>query len=175
MEYYTSYETKPAGPAEARPTLRAATPDDVDAIASLWHDGWRDGHLGHVPEAIYQHRRLIEFQKRVPPRIPATTVASLASRVVGFVTVHDDEVEQVYVAENARGRGVATPLLRHAEQRIAARFDAAWLAVVAGNARARRFYERNGWRDAGAFDNAAEIAGGTMLVPCQRYEKQLAR
>jgi hypothetical protein len=70
---------------------------------------------------------------------------------------------------------VAGPLLRRAEQQIADRFDRAWLAVVAGNGRARRFYERSGWSDAGAFEYAAEITGGTMLVPCRRYEKALGR
>ena len=58
---------------------------------------------------------------------------------------------------------------------IGHRFDRAWLAVAAGNARARRFYERSGWRDAGAFDYAAEIAGGTIAVPCRRYERRLGR
>jgi ribosomal protein S18 acetylase RimI-like enzyme len=86
----------------------------------------------------------VDFRERVPPRIPDTTVATIASGVVGFVTVQDDEVEQIYVAESARGGGIANLLLRHAEQRIAVRFDTAWLAVVAGNTRARRFYERNG-------------------------------
>jgi GNAT superfamily N-acetyltransferase len=155
-------------------TLRAATPDDVDAIATVWQLGWRDGHLGHVPEGLQQHRRLEHFRARVPPRIPQTTVASAASTIVGFVTVHDDEVEQVYVAESARGGGAAGLLLRHAEQLISNRFAVAWLAVAAGNARARRFYERNGWRDAGGFDYAAEIPNGTMPVPCRRYEKEVA-
>jgi GNAT superfamily N-acetyltransferase len=91
------------------------------------------------------------------------------------VTVHDDEVEQIYVAADARGGGAAQALLRHAEQAIGGRFDVAWLAVVAGNARARRFYERNGWHDAGAFDYAAEIPNGTLIVPSHRYEKRLAR
>jgi GNAT superfamily N-acetyltransferase len=75
----------------------------------------------------------------VPSRIHATVVATAGdSRVVGFVTVHDDEVEQIDVAENARGGGAAQALLRHAEQVIAARYDKAWLAFVTGNARARR-------------------------------------
>jgi GNAT superfamily N-acetyltransferase len=155
------------------PALRAATLDDVEAIASVWHSGWLDGHLGHVPEAILAHRRLADFRERVPPRVPATTVATLGSQLVGFVTVHDDEVEQLYVAASARGGGVATPLLRHAEQTIALRFDVAWLAVATGNARARRFYERNGWFDAAALDYPAEITGGTLLVPCRRYQKQV--
>jgi GNAT superfamily N-acetyltransferase len=154
-------------------SLRPATSDDVEAIATLWHLAWRDGHLGHVPDALLPHRGPIHFRERVPPRIPTTTVATLASSVVGFVTVHEDEAEQVYVAANARGGGVANALLRHAEQVIAERFETAWLAVVAGNARARRFYERNGWRDAGGFDYGAEIRGGTIPVPCRRYEKRV--
>jgi len=154
-------------------TLRPAVADDVDAIAEVWHQGWRDGHLGHVPDALLPHRGLVHFRERVPPRIPTTTVATIGATVVGFVTVHDDEAEQVYVAASARGGGVANMLLRHAEQVIAERYDTAWLAVVAGNARARRFYEKSGWRDAGGFDYGAEIRGGTIPVPSRRYEKRV--
>jgi GNAT superfamily N-acetyltransferase len=160
-------------PDPSEPALRAATPGDVEAIAAVWHQGWRDGHLGHVPEGLHPHRLLEHFRVRVPPRLPQTTVASVASAIVGFVTVHGDEVEQVYVAEGARGGGVASLLLRHAEQTVSARFAVAWLAVATGNARARRFYEKSGWRDTGGFDYPAEIPGGTLPVPCQRYEKDV--
>jgi GNAT superfamily N-acetyltransferase len=159
----------------AAPALRAATIDDTEAIAEVWHDAWRDGHLGHVPEALLPHRRLADFRERVPPRLERTTVAVLASRLVGFVTVHDDEVELIFVAEEARGGATAGALLRHAEQVIVARFPIAWLVVVTGNARARRFYERNGWRDVGAILDPAEIPGGTLPVPSRRYEKRFER
>lgn len=56
---------------------------------------------------------------------------------------------------------------------IARRFDTAWLSVAVGNARARRFYERSGWTDAAPIDYRAEIAGGTLPVPCRRYEKRV--
>jgi RimJ/RimL family protein N-acetyltransferase len=36
-------------------------------------------------------------------------------------------------------------LLDRGEEIVRATYDRAWLAVVAGNARARRFYERAGW------------------------------
>ena len=151
--------------------LRAASVEDVEDIAVLWHRGWRDGHLGHVPEALHPFRRLVDFQQRVPPRIPTTTVAVGGTEIVGFVTVHDDEVEQVYVAASARGSGVAALLLRHGETVVAARHPKAWLAVAVGNARARRFYERQGWTDAAALDYPAETAAGPIPVPCRRYEK----
>ncbi|HZJ56021.1 MAG TPA: GNAT family N-acetyltransferase [Myxococcaceae bacterium] len=151
--------------------LRAASSEDAGDIAALWHRGWIDGHLGHVPEALHAHRRLVDFQQRVPPRIPTTTVATAGQEIVGFVTVHDDELEQLYVAASARGGGVAAALLRHGEKVIAAQYRRAWLAVAVGNARARRFYDREGWSDVAALDYAAETATGPVLVPCRRYEK----
>ncbi len=158
-------------PDASRFTLRPATPEDVEEIATVWHRGWIDGHLGHVPEALHAHRQLSDFRKRVPPRLPTTTVATLDSRVVGFVTVHVDEIEQLYVDGLARGTGVAATLLRHGEKLIAAHHPLAWLAVAVGNARARRFYARQGWVDAGYLDYGAETSSGPVSVPCRRYEK----
>jgi ribosomal protein S18 acetylase RimI-like enzyme len=156
-------------------TLRPARAEDARTVADIWHGAWRDAHVGHVPPALLDHRRLADFQERVPPRLPETTVAATSAGVVGFVVVREDEVEQIFVAGAARGQGVADALLEHAERVIAARFPVAWLAVVEGNARARRFYERNGWRDTRGFDYAAETRDGTLPVPCRRYEKPVRR
>ena len=75
-----------------------------------------------------------------------------------------------------RGTGVADALLGEAERQFLAGGHAtAWLAVVAGNARARAFYERKGWADEGAFDYAAATERGTVAVPCRRYVKPFTR
>lgn len=153
--------------------FRAATDDDVEAIAAVWHRGWADGHAGHVPAGLQAYRTLDHFRDLVPSRIPTTTVAIADDRVVGFVTVHDDEVEQVYVDASARGSGMAAALLDRGEEVVGETYDRAWLAVVAGNVRARRFYERRGWVDAGPFDYSAETDAGTFMVPALRYEKDL--
>ncbi len=153
--------------------LRAATMTDADEIANVWHTAWGDGHRGHVPEGLHRHRGLDDFRERVGPRLPATTVAVTGARVIGFVAVAADELEQLFVTREARGSGVAAALLRHGEATIALGHDAAWLAVVAGNARARRFYERHGWRDAGALPYLAETPGGSFSVPSRRYEKRV--
>jgi GNAT superfamily N-acetyltransferase len=153
--------------------VRAATQADVPAIAALWHSGWRDGHVGHVPADLHAHRDLDSFVQRVPPRIAGTTIATHGDAVAGFVMVVDDELEQIYIAAESRGSGVAAVLLAAAEQHIADRFDTAWLAVVAGNQRARRFYARHGWRDAGPIDYVAETLAGPFVVPSHRYEKHL--
>ena len=88
--------------------------------------------------------------------------------------IFDQTVGELFVVRTARGGGVARDLLRAGEAAIASTgHDTAWLAVVAGNARARRFYEREGWHDAGSLEYSAEIPSGTVIVPSHRYEKRV--
>jgi ribosomal protein S18 acetylase RimI-like enzyme len=153
--------------------LRQATEQDAEAVAAIWYGGWADGHLGNVPEVLLAHRDLDSFRRRTPERIAGTTVAVIDGDVVAFVTVIDDEIEQVYVASAARGTGVAAALMVRGEEVIAGRFDEAWLAVVEGNGRARRFYEKQGWRDGGSRAYEAQIDGGTVTIPVRRYTKRV--
>ena len=156
-------------------TLRPAKPDDSKAVAAIWYDGWRDGHLGHIPDELRAARTEESFGIRAAQRIGDTVVATVGEAVAGFVMVVDDEVEQVYVSAHHRGTGVAAVLLAEAERLVAVNgHQCAWLAVVAGNTRARKFYHRNGWTDEGPFDYLAASATGPIPVPCHRYVKQVA-
>jgi ribosomal protein S18 acetylase RimI-like enzyme len=155
-------------------TLRPAVAADADAVASIWYAGWGDGHLGHVPDELVAIRTKESFWARVPERIGDTTVAVAGDELAGFVMVVADEVEQVYVSGNHRGSGVAGTLIAEAERQVkAGGYDEAWLAVATGNARARRFYERSGWADGGAFDYPAGTEDGPIPVPCHRYTKKV--
>jgi GNAT superfamily N-acetyltransferase len=112
---------------------------------------------------------------RAAQRVEDTVVAEVGGSVGGFTMVVNDEVEQVYVAASHRGSGVADALLADAEARIrAGGHMRAWLAVVAGNTRARRFYERRGWVDEGTIVYAAEGPDGRIDVPAHRYAKHLS-
>lgn len=154
-------------------TTRPAEPADMAAVADLWHEGWHDGHAGHVPEGLTAARTLEAFHQRTPGRVADTTVAVADDgTLLGFTMVAGDEVEQVFVARAARGSGLADDLLDGAERRVAAQGHAtAWLAVVAGNARARRFYERRGWSDEGDLPYEVTAGGETFVSPCRRYVK----
>jgi ribosomal protein S18 acetylase RimI-like enzyme len=155
-------------------TLRKALPEDVPTIAEIWHLGWRDGHLGHVSPELIEVRHEDSFRTRAARRVNDTTVALVQGQIAGFVMVVDDEVEQLYVSALHRGEGVADMLMADAERRIKdAGYSTAWLAVVAGNARARRFYERRGWSDRGLFEYAAAGDHGAIPVPSHRYVKDL--
>jgi GNAT superfamily N-acetyltransferase len=155
--------------------LRQARHDDAKAVAKIWYDGWRDGHLGHVPDDLVVVRTKESFHTRAADRVGDTVVAVVDDAVAGFVMVVGDEVEQVYVSEMHRGQGVAAVLLAEAERLVAVNGnERAWLAVVDGNVRARRFYERNGWTDDGVFDYPAASAAGPIPVPAHRYVKRVA-
>jgi ribosomal protein S18 acetylase RimI-like enzyme len=151
-------------------SLRPATADDAEAVAAIWSAGWPDGHLGHVPEALVAARTPESFGPRAAQRVGDTVVAVVGDEVTGFVMVVGDEVEQVYVSAAHRGTPVAPTLLAEAGRLVAAAgHRRAWLAVAAGNARARRFYERCGWVDEGLFEYTVAVDGGTISLPCHRY------
>jgi len=159
------------------PILRPATADDVDAIGSLFHQGWHDVHPGHVPDGLTERRTPEAFHDRVAQRVAQTdetTVAEVDGTVAGFIMVSGDEAEQVYVDRAFRGSGVAALLLTEAERQIAAGgYDVAWLVVVRGNERAQAFYAKQGWIDEGDFDYPVTALGESFISPCRRFTKRL--
>ena len=155
-------------------TLRRATDGDAAAIAVIWRDGWRDGHQGHVPDELVAARTEESFTSRAAQRVTDAVVAVVDGVVAGFVMVVGNEVEQVYVSPEHRGTGVAAELLAEAERIVAANgHRRAWLAVVTGNRRARRFYERSGWTDGGLIRYPAATADGAVFVDAHRYTKHV--
>ena len=93
-----------ASAAPPRLLLRPATTDDIEAIARLWHTGWQEVHRGGCLPPWPASARLGDLRRRVAEDLGRIQVAPGEDGVAGFVTVHDDEVEQLYVAPEARGR-----------------------------------------------------------------------
>ena len=65
--------------------------------------------------------------------------------VIGVLTLGPAELYAIYVHPDRWGTGVGQALLDRAHEELAATCDEARLTCLVGNARARRFYERNGW------------------------------
>ncbi len=152
--------------------IRDAAPSDAERITDIWAIGWRDGHLADAPAELVAERTRESFVPRVAASLGGTRVAEVDGVVAGFTMMHGDEIEQVYVHADHRGSGIAGRLLADAAERVREAGHAVpWLAVARGNARARRFYEREGWTDAGEFAYDAPLEGGrTLPVPCHRME-----
>jgi putative acetyltransferase len=125
-----------------------------------------------VPDGLTEARTRAAFHERTPARVDVTTVAEVDGRVVGFTILDGAELEQLFVAPDQRGSGDAALLLADAEAKIAAAgHEVAWLAVVAGNARARAFYAKHGWVDEGDLPYPVTAGGQDFVSPCRRYTK----
>ena len=147
---------------------------DLQAITRVWEEGWHDAHTGHVPEGLLPYRQREHFAALARERVTSAWVAEADGLIAGFIVEKRDEVEQLYVDRGYRGTGIAARLLESGAQRIAqGGHTRAWLAVVAGNARARAFYARCGWRDTGPMSYEAQTVDGPFPVPTHRYERDL--
>ena len=159
-----------------RISVRGACEDDTGALARVWYEGWHDAHDGIVPQALSALRTLESFRDRLPPALPAVRVVVDAGVPVGFAMLRADEVFQFYVARSARGSGVASLLMRAAEEDLVATGVAtAWLACAVGNTRAARFYEKCGWIRTATVVIQSETPKGGFPIEVWRYEKRLVR
>ena len=122
-------------------TLRPYRSDDEDALIELWLTTWREAYPS------------IDFAARVPwwrerwrnELMPnaEVIVAELAGTPVGFVTIdRQGYLDQLVVAPDHWGSKLAGALLDEAKRLSP---DSVTLLVNDDNARAIRFYERNGF------------------------------
>src|SRR5262249_46587278 len=154
--------------------VRAADASEVDPLAQLWFDSWRDAHAAIVPPELTRVRTLDSFQRRIASYLPDLRAIGPRGAPIGFSIIKDDELYQLFVTAAARGTGAAVALIDDAEARLAARgIETAWLACAIGNDRAARFYEKRGWFRVGVIVNQVETSGGPYQVEVWRYEKSL--
>ncbi|OCB52600.1 acetyltransferase [Mycobacterium malmoense] len=141
--------------------VRVAVPADAYQVACLHVRSWRSAYRGLIaedyldgltPEGLV-HRYTFG---RMGLRIPSTVVAVDGSGIRGFATTglcrdgdspNCGELMALYVDPACVGTGLGTLLMTAARERLrAVGVTQAVLWVLDGNAAARRFYERSGWR-----------------------------
>jgi GNAT superfamily N-acetyltransferase len=155
-------------------TVRPAEESEIDQLAQIWFDGWRDAHEQIVPAELTAVRTYDSFRKRLRALVSDTRVVGPSRDPVGFCIVKRDELYQLFVSEQARGSGAAAALIADAESRLARNgVKTAWLSCAIGNERAARFYEKRGWRRAGTRVSELDTDGGTFSLEVWRYEKRL--
>lgn len=156
--------------------VRDAEEVEIDQLAKLWYDGWRDAHARIVPAQLTRLRTLESFRERLQKGLSNVRVVSPLRAPIGFYKVREDELYQLFVSAESRGSGVAAKLIADAEARLSQiGVETAWLACAIGNDRAARFYEKCGWLRVGTMVNHLETASGEFLLEVWRYEKSLPR
>ena len=128
-------------------TLRPYRGADEEEAIELWRRTWQVAypHLDFTARLDWWRKR---WREELLPTA-RVTVAETAGMMVGFVTVDPvtGYLDQIVVAPQAWGSHVAEALVDEAKRISPAGLD---LAVNADNARAIRFYEKQGFVVAGA-------------------------
>lgn len=165
--------------------IRPARPGDAAAIAEVHVESWRTAYRGMVPQRVLdglsvQRRTVFWTALLADPGEARTWVAERDGAIVGFAgtTIIKEPdglrpaLETIYVLAEARGQGIGRRLIEAAMADLTERgFRSVTLWVLTANVRARRFYERHGWRPDGE-KNLLDFDG--TPVEEIRYELALA-
>jgi GNAT superfamily N-acetyltransferase len=142
-------------------TIRAGREDDAEALAALHVASWRWAYRGllddEVLDGLSVEDRGSMWRTLLGGGEVAVIVAERGSELVGFASAgpsRDDdaepgtgEVAAIYLAEEMAGSGLGAALFARIQDELRALgCSRATLWVLESNARARRFYEREGWR-----------------------------
>lgn len=123
-------------------TLRRYTAADEVAAIELWRRTWQQAYprIDFATRLDWWRRR---WREELVP-VATITVAEVDGRMVGFVTVDPAtyDLDQLVVAPEAWGMGVAAALIKEARRISPAGLD---LHVNQDNARAIRFYQKHGF------------------------------
>jgi GNAT superfamily N-acetyltransferase len=141
-------------------TVRRARPADARAIADVHVRTWQAAYRHAFPADVLDNLSVDEREAGWRARLGEGWVAWVAeseSVVCGFAAVGPSRTEQdtgelyaIYVQPESWGTGAARELMAAAKEWFSQEgFATAMLWVLADNPRARRFYEREGWRAEG--------------------------
>ena len=136
--------------------LRAATKTDIEAIAKIMGDWCAD--TPYIP-ALHTRDQDRKFIAGVVAR--QDVLVADDNGVQGFIAREGTEIDQLYLAQAARGRGMGRALLDEMKTR-SAQLE---LWCFQENTGARRFYERHGF----TVDRMTDGAGNQEKRPDIRY------
>lgn len=120
--------------------LRQATPADGDAIADVYLASRADA-LPYL-RRVHTDDQVRSWIGRVVASRPGTWVAVLGDRIVGFLSLEGEDLDQLYLAPGFYRCGIGTRLLDKAK---ALSPSGLHLYTFQRNSRARAFYEAHGF------------------------------
>lgn len=145
--------------------VRVAVSEDAEAMARVH---WLSSNTAYGRNDPFE-RRLAASHRVFEEAGVRPFLAEEDGAVVGVLTVGDDELYAIYVHPDHWGTGVGQALLDVAHEELARTCEAATLTCLVGNARARRFYERNGWE---LREELTELHFGGIPTEVVKYTKR---
>jgi L-amino acid N-acyltransferase YncA len=146
---------------QATVRIRRASPNDARSVAEVHVRSWRHAYRGMLPDAVLDRQSVEDREAMWRDALTGSSFGVVVAQddrgVVGFASFgpsRDDdagdgvgEVPAIYVEPAAVGTGVGRELLSAAASALREHgYRRATLWVLEVNERARRFYERAGWR-----------------------------
>lgn len=168
--------------------IRPMTLADCERVAAIRIGGWQSAYKGLIPQPYLDALDVTQDAERRRAYLTQAgdsvvdLVAERDGQVVGWachgpyrdgeVRTEDAELYAIYVDPGRYGDGIGQALLQESLRSCtAAGHTRVLLWVLKDNARARRFYERAGFRADGA-EEPFEVDG--VAVPEVRYARELA-
>ena len=130
--------------------LRRATADDADAAAAVFTASRNDAGDA-IPPSVHTPEQDLRFVREVLIGERETWLAVEGSQVLGLLALHDDFVDQLYIASTAQRSGIGARLIDLAKSQ---RPDGLQLWVFASNRPAQAFYVKHGFVEAERTDGA---------------------
>ena len=121
-------------------TIRPYTEDDTDAILSAWENASKLAHPFLSAAFMAQEKQDIA-NIYLPNPDSDTYVLETDSRVIGFISLHGNEVGAIFVQPAYHGTGAGRALMDKARSL----HDMLEVEVFEANSIGRRFYEKCGF------------------------------
>ncbi len=154
---------------------RRAIANDVPGVAALYHSVWHETQAAFVPAEEIARRNMAFFEDRMTRLLQTTLVVERSGSIVGFSSWSGELLGQIFVAAPYRGSVLAADLMVATERVMSGDGVAvAELHCFVGNHRARRFYERMGWRHAGEMAEKVAGPGGEVEISFWCMRKPLS-
>jgi putative acetyltransferase len=122
--------------------VRALRPEDLDEMLDVWVAAWQAAYreIDFVARREWARGHIAELERTGS----CSLIATCANRIVGAMVVDPATgyLDQIVVATELQGRGIAAALLAQARRIAPAGLE---LHVNQDNARAIRFYEKHGF------------------------------
>lgn len=155
--------------------IRRGTEADIDEIVRFSHAIWRHTLARQLGVGVEQWPMIAGAMRvELIPIARAILVAARGPQVVGFSYRDRAMIEDLWIDPSFQGAGLGRRLLRAQIEAIAAAgYRTASLECLEVNVRARRFYEREGWRPVYRYARASPFFHGD--IPRIRFEYDVWR